>query len=145
MGRTLAFGLATLATFGTFALGTSAQGSVNVDLFPSALVQRIDVVTGGASAAYGSDALAGVVNVILDTRLDGLKAQVDYGMSELGDAVLDATRRYVAEVRSSAFPSAEHTFGSAAPRPKLPAEETGAKSVAGGDPPTYGPATDDPS
>jgi 3-methyl-2-oxobutanoate hydroxymethyltransferase len=65
--------------------------------------------------------------------------------AELGDAVLDATRRYVAEVRSSAFPSAEHTFGSAAPRPKLPAEETGAKSVAGGDPPTYGPATDDPS
>jgi outer membrane receptor protein involved in Fe transport len=42
------------------------------------LVGRTEVVTGGASAAYGSDAIAGVVNVILDTKLEGFKAQADF-------------------------------------------------------------------
>lgn len=65
---------------------TTREGSVDLNFIPSTLVSRIEVVTGGASAAYGSDALAGVVNVILDTKLQGLKAQVDYGISELGDA-----------------------------------------------------------
>jgi outer membrane receptor protein involved in Fe transport len=40
---------------------------------PSALIKRIEVLTGGASSVYGSDAIAGVVNFILDTRLDGLR------------------------------------------------------------------------
>ena len=65
---------------------TTREGSVDLNFIPSTLVSRIEVVTGGASAAYGSDALAGVVNVILDTKLQGLKAQVDYGISERGDA-----------------------------------------------------------
>src|SRR5690606_16613874 len=47
---------------GTRVAPADANGSVNVDIFPSALMQRIDVVTGGASAAYGADAVAGVVN-----------------------------------------------------------------------------------
>lgn len=64
---------------------TTREGSVDLNFIPSTLVSRVDVVTGGASAAYGSDALAGVVNVILDTRLDGLKAQLDYGTAEEGD------------------------------------------------------------
>ena len=65
--------------------------------------------------------------------------------AELGQAVVDATQRYVAEVRSAAFPSAEHAFGGASPKPKPLPEETGSKAVAGGDKPAYGPATDDPS
>lgn len=64
---------------------TTREGSVDLNFIPSTLVSRVDVVTGGASAAYGSDALAGVVNVILDTRLEGLKAQLDYGVAEEGD------------------------------------------------------------
>src|SRR5690606_4544575 len=59
-----------------------AQGSVNVDMFPSALMQRIDVVTGGASAAYGADAVAGVVNFILDREFEGLTANVSTGITE---------------------------------------------------------------
>lgn len=64
---------------------TTREGSVDLNFIPSTLVQRVEVVTGGASAAYGSDALAGVVNVILDTRLEGFKAQIDYGLAEEGD------------------------------------------------------------
>lgn len=64
---------------------TTREGSVDLNFIPSILVERTEVVTGGASAAYGSDALAGVVNVILDKRLDGLKLQLDYGISEEGD------------------------------------------------------------
>jgi len=43
------------------------------------LVDRVDVVTAGASAAWGSDAVAGVVNLVLNKKFDGLRASVDYG------------------------------------------------------------------
>ncbi|HWL47643.1 MAG TPA: TonB-dependent receptor plug domain-containing protein, partial [Sphingomonadaceae bacterium] len=45
---------------------STAEGTVDTNLIPSILIDRIEVVTGGASAAYGSDAVAGVVNFILD-------------------------------------------------------------------------------
>src|SRR5690349_1504378 len=64
---------------------TTEGGAVDLTLIPSMLVQRTEVVTGGASAQYGSDAIAGVVNVILDKNLDGVKAQVDYGQTAEGD------------------------------------------------------------
>jgi outer membrane receptor protein involved in Fe transport len=65
---------------------SASNGSVDMNVFPSALIQRIDVVTGGASAAYGSDAIAGVVNVITDNRFTGIKANLQYGSSTHGDA-----------------------------------------------------------
>ena len=64
---------------------TTEGGAVDLTLIPSMLVARTEVVTGGASAQYGSDAIAGVVNVILDTDLDGFKAQVDYGQTAESD------------------------------------------------------------
>jgi outer membrane receptor protein involved in Fe transport len=64
---------------------TSEGGAVDLTLIPSMLVARTEVVTGGASAAYGSDAIAGVVNVILNKQLEGFKAQVDYGETNEGD------------------------------------------------------------
>ncbi|HTK36662.1 MAG TPA: TonB-dependent receptor [Caulobacteraceae bacterium] len=64
---------------------TSVSGQTDVNTIPEALVQRVDVVTGGASAVYGSDAVTGVVNYILDTRLTGLKMQIQDGISEKGD------------------------------------------------------------
>ena len=58
------------------------RGSVNVDTFPTALVRSVDVVTGGASAAYGADALGGVTNFILDREFEGLKFSAGTGMNE---------------------------------------------------------------
>ncbi|GAA0283479.1 TonB-dependent receptor [Alteraurantiacibacter aestuarii] len=64
---------------------TSDGGAVDLNLIPTAMIARVETVTGGGSAAYGSDAIAGVVNVILDTDLVGLRAQVDYGQTFRGD------------------------------------------------------------
>jgi outer membrane receptor protein involved in Fe transport len=57
-------------------------GQVNVDTLPTALVRSVDVVTGGASAAYGADALGGVTNFILDREFEGLKFSASTGMNE---------------------------------------------------------------
>ena len=64
---------------------TSDGGQVDLNLIPSVMIARVETVTGGASAAYGSDAVAGVVNVILDNRLEGFKGQIDYGQTGRGD------------------------------------------------------------
>ena len=65
---------------------STITGVVDVNTLPTALVKRVDVVTGGASASYGSDAVSGVVNFILDTKFTGLKAEVQGGISDYGDA-----------------------------------------------------------
>jgi iron complex outermembrane receptor protein len=54
-------------------------GGVDLTTLPTTLVKRVDVVTGGASAAWGSDAVAGVVNLILDKKFEGLKANLEFG------------------------------------------------------------------
>jgi outer membrane receptor protein involved in Fe transport len=64
---------------------SSPQGTVDVNLLPTIMVDRVELVTGGASAAYGSDAVAGVVNIILNKQMTGLRGQVQYGLSEEGD------------------------------------------------------------
>jgi len=61
------------------------RGSVNVDMLPTALMRSVDTVTGGASAAYGADALGGVVNFILDREFEGFKINVGTGRTEWGD------------------------------------------------------------
>jgi iron complex outermembrane receptor protein len=66
-------------------VATTSQGTIDVNLIPAALVDRSDIVTGGASAAYGSDAVAGVVNFILNDRLEGMRASTSYGSSFAGD------------------------------------------------------------
>jgi outer membrane receptor protein involved in Fe transport len=63
----------------------SKMGTVNIDLIPKAAIQRVDVVTGGASAVYGSDAVAGVVNFILDKKFTGLRGNLQAGISTYGD------------------------------------------------------------
>jgi len=63
----------------------ASAGTVDLNMIPSSLIQRAEVVTGGASAAYGSDAVAGVVNLLLDTRLTGLKGSAQYGITDEGD------------------------------------------------------------
>ncbi|MCR6645381.1 MAG: TonB-dependent receptor [Terricaulis sp.] len=60
---------------------TDPQGNIDTNIVPVALISNIEIVTGGASAAYGSDAVAGVVNFRLNHRLEGLRADVSYGQT----------------------------------------------------------------
>ena len=64
---------------------SNQNGTVNVDTLPTMLVSRVEIVTGGASAIYGSDAVAGVVNFILDKKFTGLLVKADVGESKYGD------------------------------------------------------------
>jgi len=64
---------------------STVSGLVDVNTIPSQLIQRTDIVTGGASAAYGSDAVAGVVNFILDKRYTGVGGEVSGGITDYGD------------------------------------------------------------
>ena len=66
--------------------GTFFDTTVDTNMLPQMLVQRVEVVTGGASAVYGSDAIAGVVNFILDTKFDGFKGVIQGGISNYDDA-----------------------------------------------------------
>lgn len=70
----------------------STTGAVDVNIIPTALIKRVDVLTGGASAVYGSDAIAGVVNFVLDDRFVGLKADASSQLTTRGDgATYDAS------------------------------------------------------
>jgi outer membrane receptor protein involved in Fe transport len=66
---------------------SNADGTVDIDTIPQALLSRVDVVTGGASAVYGSDAVTGVVNFILDKKFTGFKADINTGISTYADAM----------------------------------------------------------
>lgn len=64
---------------------TNPAGTTDTSIIPVGMIKRVEVVTGGASAAYGSDAVAGVVNFILVDRMEGLKGSVYGGISDHGD------------------------------------------------------------
>ncbi len=66
-------------------VASSRLGSTDIGVFPAALIKRVEVVTGGASAAYGSDAVGGVANFVLDSEFDGLRADVRGGRTARGD------------------------------------------------------------
>ncbi|VVT02104.1 TonB-dependent receptor [Sphingomonas sp. EC-HK361] len=59
-------------------------GSVDTNVLPSALIERIEVLKAGASSIYGSDAVAGVVNIITDSKLDGLVLDAQVNFPEIG-------------------------------------------------------------
>ena len=64
---------------------SNLAGNIDTNLFPQSIMTSIETVTGGASAAYGTDAVAGVVNFILDTNFVGYKANVQMGANYNGD------------------------------------------------------------
>jgi len=66
-------------------IASNAAGGVDINRFPQSLIRSVEVVTGGASAAYGSDAVSGVINFILDTRFTGFKAEAQEGVSTYAD------------------------------------------------------------
>lgn len=60
-------------------------GGPDINLFPENVIRSVETVTGGATAAYGTDAVAGAVNFILDTNFDGFKANFSTGENDKGD------------------------------------------------------------
>jgi outer membrane receptor protein involved in Fe transport len=82
-------GLGTLRTLtlldGQRVVGANVTGVTDVSQFPQLLVKRVDVVTGGASASYGSDAVGGVVNFITDKKFNGFKFNVEGGETKYHD------------------------------------------------------------
>lgn len=67
------------------------NGLVDVSMIPTALVERVDIVTGGASAVYGSDAISGAINFIMRKDFEGI--EVDSNFSQTGDE--DGDTRFV--------------------------------------------------
>jgi iron complex outermembrane receptor protein len=66
-------------------VGDISTGIVDVSQLPQQLIQRVDTVFGGASAVYGSDALTGVVNIVLDNKYVGVKGDFSAGETNYGD------------------------------------------------------------
>lgn len=65
--------------------GTSTSTSVDFNNIPVSNIERIEIITGGASAIYGSDAVAGVINIITKKNLEGIEISANYGESSEGD------------------------------------------------------------
>lgn len=65
--------------------GTGANSSVDLNVVPVAIIERIEVLKDGASAIYGADAVAGVVNIITKKAFDGAELDLQYGQTTKGD------------------------------------------------------------
>ena len=68
-----------------FVAGLAGTSIVDVNNIPADFIDRVEVVTGGASSIYGSDAIAGVVNFVLKKNFDGITARAQYGITSRGD------------------------------------------------------------
>jgi outer membrane receptor protein involved in Fe transport len=66
--------------------GLSGTNTVDLNVIPTQFIDRIDILTGGASSLYGSDAVAGVVNFIYKRNFEGILAEGQYGISHRGDS-----------------------------------------------------------
>lgn len=69
---------------------SNASGTVDVTIIPTALIKNVEVISGGASAAYGSDALAGVANFILDNSFEGVQIDAQYGVTDREDGATES-------------------------------------------------------
>jgi len=69
-----------------FVSGVPGSSAVDLNTIPAQFIERIEILTGGASAVYGSDAVAGVVNIVMKDDFDGLEMHTQYGESAEGDA-----------------------------------------------------------
>lgn len=64
---------------------TNSTGGVDINVLPATLFKHVEIATGGASAAYGSDAVSGAISITLDNEFTGLRSEVQYGETAYGD------------------------------------------------------------
>lgn len=90
--------------------GTPSTSAADINAIPAALIKRVDVLTGGASSVYGADAVAGVVNFVLDTEFEGFKIDANYGFyNHSNRAGADITGAL--DARGFGFPTGSVTDG----------------------------------
>jgi outer membrane receptor protein involved in Fe transport len=65
--------------------GSTTSSALDLSTIPSNLVERVEIVTGGAAAVYGADAVSGVVNILLKKQVNGVELNVRQGLSSRGD------------------------------------------------------------
>jgi iron complex outermembrane recepter protein len=84
--RSLGTGRTLVLLDGQRSVVSATTGVVDTNTFPQSLIERIEIATGGASSAYGSDAVGGVVNFLLKKDYTGFETEIDYGSTTYGDA-----------------------------------------------------------
>jgi outer membrane receptor protein involved in Fe transport len=104
---------------GRRAMPVNASMSVDTNSIPPSAIQRVEIISGGASAVYGADAVGGVVNFILKDDFEGLEIDTRYGMTELGDgeefSISALVGANVANGRGNVMIGMEHSTRSTAP------------------------------
>lgn len=85
-----------------FISGFAGDSAVDLNNIPTDFIDRVEIVTGGSSAVYGSDAIAGVVNFILKDKFNGVSVRGQYGITEHGD-----NGRYLASITAGTSFGAE--------------------------------------
>lgn len=87
-------GLGTVRTLvlmnGRRVVPSNSTGTVDINILPTPLIRNVEVISGGASAAYGSDALAGVANFILDDNFKGVQFDAQYGVTDRSDGATES-------------------------------------------------------
>jgi len=91
-----------------FVSGIPGESAVDLNSIPTDFIERIEIMTGGASATYGSDAVAGVVNIITKRNFNGVIADVSAGKSKEGD---DAKRKIGLTFGTSSEDGGSHILG----------------------------------
>ncbi|MEJ5978938.1 TonB-dependent receptor [Novosphingobium sp. PS1R-30] len=66
--------------------GSARSSAVDITMIPAAMIERIEVITGGATAIYGADAVTGAINIVTRQKLDRLELSLSQGLAERGDA-----------------------------------------------------------
>ncbi|HSQ98514.1 MAG TPA: TonB-dependent receptor plug domain-containing protein, partial [Sphingomicrobium sp.] len=93
----------------------SASQAADINVIPSALIKRIDVLTGGASSVYGADAVAGVVNFIMDTDFEGVKFDGTWSIYQHDnnnvDLINGQTMRSILDAKHFPYPTGSSTDG----------------------------------
>ena len=90
--------------------GTPSTSAADINMIPAALIERVDVLTGGASSVYGADAVAGVVNFVLDTDFEGFKINANYGVYNHNNRA-NASIRGANDARGFGYPTGMVTDG----------------------------------
>ena len=90
--------------------GTPSTSAADINAIPAALIERVDVLTGGASSVYGADAVAGVVNFVLDTDFEGFKINANYGFYNHNNRASNDVRGAL-DARGFGYPTGSVTDG----------------------------------